>query len=114
MPLYLLQAAPSSSAADVWQTPIMLMAIFAIFYFVVIRPQSRERKKLEAAREQLKKGDRVMTQGGIVARVREVKNAEIVLDLDGTARMTVVKAAIQTVISDDAPAASEAKAAKAG
>src|SRR5687767_1101879 len=98
---FLLQASPMSD----FSTPIMLMVVFAIFYFILIRPQQKERKKMEALRGALKKGDRVMTQGGILAKVQQVKDGnEVVLDLDGTARITVIKAAIQTVFPEGSPA----------
>jgi preprotein translocase subunit YajC len=93
----LLQAA---GGTDMWSFPLMMMGIFAIVYFIAIRPQQKERKKMEGLRKQLKKGDRVMTQGGVLAKVQQVKGDQIVLDLDGSARMTVVQAAITTVFPE--------------
>lgn len=48
-----------------WKTAIMVVAMIAVFYFCLIRPQSQQAKKEEAYRNSLKKGDRVMTSGGI-------------------------------------------------
>lgn len=50
-----------------------IVAIIAIFYFVLIRPQQKERKKLEAALLALKKGDEVVTSGGIIGEVVHVQ-----------------------------------------
>ncbi len=108
MSFHLLQG----QGSDVLSTPLLFLGVFAIFYFIVIRPQGRERKKLEAARENLKKGDRVLTIGGVLASVQQVKEKEIVLDLDGSSRMTITKAAIQTIFTDEAEAAAAAKSAK--
>ena len=94
---FLLQA---GGGADLFSFPLMMMGVFAIIYFIAIRPQQKERKKMDALRTALKKGDRVMTQGGILAKVQQVKDKEVVLDLDGSARMTVLKAAIQTVFPE--------------
>ena len=82
----------------------MMIGVLAIMYFIAIRPQQKERKKMDALRNALKKGDRVMTQGGILAKVQQVKGTEIVLDLDGSSRMTVIKSAIQTIFPEGSPA----------
>jgi preprotein translocase subunit YajC len=97
---FLLQA----GGADVFSFPIMMIGVMVIIYFIAIRPQQKERKKVDALRAALKKGDKVMTQGGILAKVQQVRDKEVVLDLDGSSRMTVLKAAIQTVFPEGAPA----------
>lgn len=51
--------------ANGWKTAIMIVAMIAVFYFFLIRPQSQQEKKERAYRESLKSGDRVMTAGGI-------------------------------------------------
>ena len=109
MELFLLQGGAPAGGGDMWNFPVMMIGIFVIMYFLWIRPQQRERKKVDALRKNLKKGDRVMTQGGILAKVQQVKGTEIVLDLDGSSRMTVVQAAITTVFPADgeAPAPKE-------
>ena len=82
----------------------MMIGILAIMYFIVLRPQQKERKRMDALRNALKKGDRVMTQGGILAKVQQVREKDVVLDLDGSSRMTVIRAAIQTIFPDGAEA----------
>jgi preprotein translocase subunit YajC len=52
---------------------IMYGSIFAIFYFLVIRPQQQQRKKHEAAMLEIKKGDRIVTAGGVVGEVQHIK-----------------------------------------
>lgn len=64
--LALLQGAPSAGIA---QMVFMYGAIFAIFYFVLIRPQQKQRKEHEQRVRQLKKGDEIVTAGGIVGEV---------------------------------------------
>jgi preprotein translocase subunit YajC len=53
----------------------MYGGIFAIFYFLLIRPQQQQRKQHEAAILQLKKGDRIVTAGGLVGEVQHIKAA---------------------------------------
>jgi preprotein translocase subunit YajC len=102
----LLQAGAGGGLLDMMP---MMLGILVIMYFIVLRPQQKEKKKMEALRAGLKKGDRVMTQGGILAKVQQVKDKEVVLDLDGSSRMTVLRAAIQTIFADGAPAESKEK-----
>ena len=54
---------------------LMYGGIFAIFYFLLIRPQQQQRKKHEAAILELKKGDRIVTAGGLVGEVQHIKAA---------------------------------------
>ena len=77
--------------------PLALM--FVIFYFLLIRPQSKERRQQASMRAALQKGDKILTQGGIIAKVREVKEKEIVLDLDG-AKMRVVRDSVIRVLDE--------------
>jgi preprotein translocase subunit YajC len=63
----------------------------AVFYFVLIRPQGRERKKVETFRQNLKKGDRVWTQGGLIGTVVQVEDQAITVDI-GAGKVKVLKA----------------------
>lgn len=55
---------------------LMYGGIFAIFYFLLIRPQQQQRKKHELAILELKKGDRVVTAGGLIGDVQHIRSAE--------------------------------------
>lgn len=70
--------------------PLMLLLMFGVFYFVLWRPQSKERKKVESFRQNLKKGDRVWTQGGIIGTVTLVEDQAIQLDI-GAGKIRVLK-----------------------
>jgi preprotein translocase subunit YajC len=69
----MLQQAPSGGGSTL--TPLLFQfgLIFLIFYFLIIRPQQRQRKNHEQALRNLKRGDRVVTNGGIVAEVIHIK-----------------------------------------
>jgi preprotein translocase subunit YajC len=81
-----------------------LIAIFAIFYFVLIGPERKNRKKREEMLKQIKKGDKVMTTGGMLASVAAVADDEITLQIADGVRARFTRAAIQTVMPDEAPA----------
>ncbi len=70
--------------------PLMLLLMFGVFYFVLWRPQAKERKKTESFRQNLKKGDKVWTQGGIIGTVTQVEDQAIVLDI-GAGKIRVLK-----------------------
>ncbi len=71
--------------------PIMLALMFGVFYFVLWRPQSKEKKKIETFRQGMKKGDRVWTQGGIIGTVTLVEDQAVTLDI-GAGKIRVLKA----------------------
>jgi preprotein translocase subunit YajC len=70
--------------------PLMLLLMFGVFYFVLWRPQSKERKKTETFRQNLKKGDRVWTQGGLIGTVTQVEDQAIQIDI-GAGKVRVLK-----------------------
>ena len=71
-----------------------LVAIFVIFYFFMIRPQNKKRKELQNMRESLKKGDSVVTIGGIHGKVADIKETTIVLSVDANTKIKVDKSSI--------------------
>ena len=56
-----------------WSGILMIVAMIAIFYFVMIRPQSKRQKDLKKQRDAMKKGDRVVSAGGIHGKIRSVE-----------------------------------------
>lgn len=77
--------------------PIVFM--FVIFYFLLIRPQQKRQKELEAMLSQLKKGDQVVTSGGIIGTIVGVKEKEVVLKVgDDGVKLEFLRSAISQVI----------------
>jgi preprotein translocase subunit YajC len=66
-------AAPAAGPNRMYVTLAMYAVIFAIFYFILIRPQQRQRKAHEDTIQNLKKGDEIVTAGGLVGRVVHIK-----------------------------------------
>lgn len=87
------QSSPMSNGSSDF-TIYFLVAIFAIFYFFMIRPQNKKRKQLNEMRENLKKGDSVITIGGIHGKIAEVKDDTVILTVDATTKMKVDKTSI--------------------
>jgi len=81
----LAMAAPQNGQSSLVPFLIQILAIVAIFYFLLIRPQQRQRKKHEDALASLKKGDEVVTAGGLVGEVVHIKETV----QDGAARRTM-------------------------
>ncbi len=98
-----------------------LVLIFAVFYFLLIRPQQQKQKEMRGMLAQLKRGDRVVTGGGILATVQRVPmtqdkdgkpiaSAEIEVELGPNLRVTVLRDTITSVIRP--VAANDSKPAK--
>lgn len=79
-----------------------LLAIGAIFYFLIIRPQSAARARAEAMLNAMKKGDTVVTAGGIVGKVKDIKDSLITIE-SGTSSLVVERARIVRVGDQSAP-----------
>ena len=74
---------------------ILIILLFAVFYFLLIRPQRQRQKEFTRMMEELRRGDRVITAGGIFGTVDEIREDSIIIRLeDGETRMRVLKQSI--------------------
>lgn len=114
-----LQQAPAAGGGGSL-TPflIQMAAIAAIFYFIIIRPQQKQRKQHETRLLGLKRGDQIVTAGGIVGEVSHIKAADGNAKLDdhvtirsGESKLVVERGRIARVITPAAPAATTATTA---
>ncbi len=71
-----------------------LLAIIAIFYFFMIRPQMKKQKETRQFREGLQKGDKVLTVGGIYGKISELKETTVLLEIADGVRIKVDKAGL--------------------
>ena len=83
-----------------WSFLIMMVAIFVVMYFLMIRPQKKRQKELNEYRESLKKGERVITAGGIYGTVAEVKDNYVLLEVDANVKIRVDKSTLVKDSSD--------------
>jgi preprotein translocase subunit YajC len=87
-------SAPSGGAGGLMQF-VPLVAIFAIFYFLVLRPQSKKAKEHQAMLADLKKGDEVVTSGGIIGKISGMTDTELTLQVQEGVRLRVTRASVQ-------------------
>ncbi len=80
-------------------TLLPIVLIFGIFYFLVIRPQSKRQKDLAHMIESLKQGDRVLTSGGLFGTVMSIKENVAVLKIADQVKVEVAKTAITSVVT---------------
>ncbi|WP_289159211.1 preprotein translocase subunit YajC [uncultured Muribaculum sp.] len=73
---------------------VMIVALIAIFYFFMIRPQQKKQKEIKKFREGLGVGDRVITAGGIYGKIRGVKENSFVLEIADNVRITIDKGSV--------------------
>ena len=110
-----LTAAEGAAAGGMMSTVVMMVAMFGIMYFMLIRPENKRKKEAEQMRSTVRKGDKITTIGGIVGTVVDVKDSRIVIETSADqVRLELEKWALSTneTAAENAKAA-EAKAAEA-
>jgi len=95
--LVLLQAAAGSSSGQMISTLVTFGLVFVVFYFLIIRPQNKKQKEAKKMIEAVKKGDKIITIGGIHGMVHAVKETTVVVKVDDDCRIEFAKSAIATV-----------------
>lgn len=78
--------------------------VFAIMYFLMIRPQQRKVKEHRAMVEGLRRGDQVVTSGGLIGKVTKVADSEVEVELAPNVKVRVVRSTISQVVSKTEPA----------
>ena len=108
--LILLQdATAAQTQGNSWSFWIMMILIFVVFYFFMIRPQTKKQKELQAQREAMKKGDKVVTAGGIYGEIKEVQENAFIITI---AKDVTIKVSKESVFADVADAQQAAKEEK--
>jgi preprotein translocase subunit YajC len=103
------QAAPAgqSGTAQLLMGILPWLLIFVIFYLLMIRPQQRRVKEHQAALNAVKKGDEVVTGGGIRGRVTRVTDDEVEVEIASGVKVRVVKSTISHVLTPNAKPAND-------
>ncbi len=84
---------------------LMIVALIAIFYFFMIRPQSKKQKEIKKFRESLAVGDKVITAGGIYGKIKEIKDSAIILEISENVRIKIDKGSVYPSAEDAAQSA---------
>jgi preprotein translocase subunit YajC len=97
---FILQAATGQKPQSPYSSLIFFAAIILIFYFFMIRPQMKKQKEMKNYREGLKKGDKVVTAGGIYGRIAEVTDKTVMLEIDQNVKVKVDKGSVVRTADD--------------
>jgi preprotein translocase subunit YajC len=92
------QAAGGASQGDTLLTFLPMIAIFVVFYFLLIRPQQKKAKDTRAMLDALEKGNEVVTAGGIVGRITKLTDQYASLEVAPNVEMTVQRGAIAQLL----------------
>ena len=85
-----------------FESLIMIVALIAIFYFFMIRPQSKKQKEIKKFREGLQKGDKIITAGGIYGVIKEVKDNSFVIEVTDNVKIRIDKNSVYPSAEDAA------------
>ena len=93
--LYLMgQPAGATGQSNPLVTFLPLILVFVVFYFFMIRPQMKKQKEVTSYRSSLKKGDKVITTGGVYGKIYEVKDNYVTVDVGGDIKLRIDKNAL--------------------
>jgi preprotein translocase subunit YajC len=95
---YAQAAAPAQSAGADLMSLLPLIAIFTVFYLLLIRPQTKRAKEQKLMIEALQKGDEVVTTGGQLGRVVRVSGSYVILQIAENVQVPTLKSAVQTLL----------------
>jgi preprotein translocase subunit YajC len=103
--LSLLMASPQGAegaqggAAGGFMTFLPFVAIIAIFYFLIIRPQNKKQKETQKMLSALKKGDKIVTIGGVHGTIQSVKEQSVVIKVDDSTKIEFSRSAISSIVT---------------
>ena len=89
-------AGEEGAAGFDWTWIVFLVAIFGVFYFLLIRPQQKKQKEHEHLVEDLQKGDKVITAGGIFGRIESISDDNVVIKVESGATIRVARSSVAT------------------
>lgn len=99
------QAAAPAGGGSLFTTLLPMFAIVGIFYFLLIRPQQQKAKQHRAKIDAIRRGDRIVTGGGILGVVTKAADAELTVEIADGVRVSVARATVADVITKPDPAA---------
>lgn len=88
----------ATSTADSWMGLLPLVAMMVLFYFILIRPQSKRAKEHKTMVEALQKGDEVVTQGGILGKITQVSENFVTVEISRDVSIHVQKHAVTALM----------------
>ncbi|MBR1808457.1 MAG: preprotein translocase subunit YajC [Paludibacteraceae bacterium] len=90
-------AAQSANSGNNWTFWVMMILIFVVFYFFMIRPQTKRQKELQQKRDAIKKGDKVITAGGIYGEVKDIQENAFIITIAKDVTIKVDKSSVTPI-----------------
>jgi preprotein translocase subunit YajC len=102
------QAAAPAAGGDMFMSLLPLLLIFVVFYFLLIRPQQTKMKQHRQMIENLKKGDQIVTSGGIVGKVVRIEQSDssLMVEIAPNVQVKVIRSTVADVLGKPVPAMS--------
>ena len=97
---------PPQAQPNMWVNMVPIAAVFVIFYFFLIRPQQKQVKDHQRMLDSVKKGDRILTTGGLYGTVVGLKGTDLEVRFAETVKLTLARSGIAKVLSAEAGASS--------
>src|SRR5712671_17400 len=93
---------PNAGAANPLMSFIPIAAMFAIFYFLMIRPQQQQAKEHQKMLDNLKKGDRILTNGGIYGTITGFKGTDLEVKITEGVKVTLARSGVSKLVNETA------------
>ena len=97
----LAQAAAPAPQGGIGTMMVPMLIIFAIFYFLMVRPQQRKEKERQKAIEALRAGTRILFAGGLIGTISEVKQQTFVVEIDRGVKIEIARGAVQRPLAEN-------------
>jgi len=98
--LSVLMAAPAGAMGGNSMSILMMVLIFVVFYFFMIRPQTKRQKEIKKQREAMKQGDPVVTSGGIYGKIKDIKETTVTVEIADKVLIKVDKNSVFATAED--------------
>jgi preprotein translocase subunit YajC len=95
-------AGPGAGSAGLLSFAPMIL-ILVVFYFLLIRPQQKKVKEHQTMVNALRRGDKIVTAGGIIGKIAKVDEAELIVEIADNVQIKVLRSAVQTVLTKPEP-----------
>jgi preprotein translocase subunit YajC len=97
-------AQAAAGGGSIFEMLFPLVMVFAIIYFLILRPQQKRQREHQAMIDAIRRGDRVVTQGGLIGKVAKINEDELEIDIADNTRVSVVRSMVISVRSKGEPA----------
>jgi preprotein translocase subunit YajC len=95
--LILLMASPEGGESNPWSSFVFIILLIVVFYFFMIRPQMKRQKEAKNFRENLKKGDKIITTGGLYGKIVEMHDNYALIEVDSDVKLKIDKGSIAAI-----------------